>query len=131
MMLQEKIMDCIVENGYLKSEALGLTPSQFLEFCNLNENQFTEDNKFIFKLTIYNSTNKINLSIRQGKISYYEDCNALAGISGKQIPYCIQSKESVNFFDKKDAKKEDWIIEILTASNNFGYKDSITGGNRD
>jgi hypothetical protein len=128
IMLQEKIMDCIVKNGYLVEEALSLSPENFLEFCNLNKNQFKEKGQFLFNITIYNSTNNVQQSITVGPMEHHQTCKALAGIPGKNLPSCIEKKHPVLFFNKETAKKESWSIYLLVASNNYGYKQPITQG---
>jgi hypothetical protein len=128
MMLQEKIMDCVVKNGYLVEEILSLSQEEFLNFCNLNKNQFTSRSQFLFNITIYNSTNNAQKSIAVGPMQHHQTCKALAGIPGKNLPSCIEKKHGVIFFNKETAKKETWSIYLLVASNNYGYKEPITQG---
>lgn len=125
MILQEKIMGCIVKNGYLHEEILKLTPEQFLDFCNLNKNQFSEDSFRLFNLIIYDESLNIKTSFLIGQVPYREDCLVVAGKKAEHYPFCIQSNESVVFFNPETSKRESWSIYLLVASNNLGYKEPI------
>ncbi len=125
MMLQEKIMDCIVQEGYLNEEILEMSEEEFLIFCNLNKNQFTDNSPFLFNITIYDETQKEIKSFLQGHISYQEDCKVAAGKKTPNYPFCIQSRESVVYLDLTNTEKKVWSIYLLVASNNNGYKTSI------
>jgi hypothetical protein len=122
MMLQEKIMDCIVENGYFKQNIPSKDYFEFLNFCNLNENQFKDDGVFLFNLTIYNSSKKVNSTHVGGHIAYQQDCKVIAGKKAANYPYCIESMEQVIYFNKEQGIKETWEIYLLVASNNKGSK---------
>lgn len=127
--LQEKIMDCIFKNGYINEEVLFYSSEDFMNLCKLNTNQFKSDSEFLFNVTIYNSQENAIKEFSGGAVGkYQEDCLALVGIDGDHLPYCIQTKERVNYFDPHTSQKEVLIVYLLVASNNQGSKKFITVG---
>lgn len=125
MMLQEKILDCITDKGYIRTEILSMGNTELMKFCKLNEQQFQDTSPFLFNLTVYDHEEKVNLSMIAGQISYQEDCLAMAGKRAKNYPVCIQTKEHINYFEPNSLKKESWKIYLLVASNNHGFKTPI------
>ena len=123
--LQEKILDCIIKNGYLKKEVLSLSEENFFDFCSLNKESFKEEKnaKLFFHLKIKNETGEEIKKFRLGEFSYEGEC--LIKQKGKYFPVCSETSFLVNFFNEKENKKEIFIIEILVASQNHGIKKSF------
>jgi len=130
-MLQEKIMDCIVKNGYLKQEIIKMDKENFLEFCKINKNLFGKNSVYLINLTIYNSTKHEQFSFITGEKSYQQDCAISQRITAKSYPFCISSNEAAIYFNLEKFEKELWSVYLLVASNNYGYKEPVTkaGGN--
>ncbi len=121
--MYEKIMDCIVKNGYLNAEFLTMENEKILEICNLNKKAFEESGPFFFHLRIYKEDKELK-SFQFGNV-YEKDCLAAAGYKAKNYPSCAIANETVIYFNETSAEKEIFKIYLITASNNMGYKQSI------
>ncbi len=122
-MLQEKIRDCLIKEGYLNKE---INPEvDILEICFLNPNSITEKKTYLINITIYNSEKKSYTSWEYGRKSYKEDCEISGNFLAPHYPVCIKSKETAIYFNETENKKEMWVIELLIATNNQGYKKSF------
>ncbi len=122
-MMYEKIMDCVVKNGYINQEIINIDKEMIFDFCNLNKNNFEESSPFFFNLRIYREELEIK-SFKFGN-NYEQDCLAAAGYMAKNYPRCVIANETAIYFNTTSAKKEILKVYLITASNNFGYKLSI------
>ena len=126
VILREKIMDCVVEGGYLQENILEMNPEKFMEHCKLNPNQFEKSNQFYFNLTIYNSTEQKQQEIEKGDVNFRQNCEIAIGLQAKRYPVCIENKEAIIFFNQETAEKELWSLNLLVGTDNHGYKQPIT-----
>ncbi|MEM4605922.1 MAG: hypothetical protein QW103_02725 [Candidatus Pacearchaeota archaeon] len=124
-LLQQKILDCVIKNGYLKGEVLSWNKDDFFENCNLNEERFKEEkNSFLFlHLRIKNESVEEIKKFRFGEFSYEEEC--LIKQKGFYLPICSETKFVVNYFNEKENKKTLLFLELFTASQNHGNKKSF------
>ncbi|MEM4181899.1 MAG: hypothetical protein QXX68_01965 [Candidatus Pacearchaeota archaeon] len=124
-MLQQKILDCIIKNGYLKNEVLLWNEGAFFDECGLNKESFKEEKNTtrFLHLKIKNEYEFEIKKFRFGQFSYENDCTIKQ--KGPYLPACSQTKILVNYFNETENKKEILIVELLVASQNHGNKKSF------
>jgi hypothetical protein len=123
--LYEKIINCVIEHGFLIE---GLIEEDFDIFneCQLNKETFGEGSYFYFNLKVFDSSSNLIKEIEEGDFSFEKDCEVQegeGGVSARYYPKCIRKKEIVLYY--KNNKIEEAEIEILTASNQVGRKVSV------
>lgn len=112
--LSERLITCLVDNGYLKEEIFEENFNIF-EFCNLNPEVFEKASNFYFSVSVYSSESLI-FSLAKGSYSFEKDCQIQEEIETKAYPKCSE-KEEVALFNDKNVR-----IMILAASNQNGRK---------
>jgi hypothetical protein len=113
--LNYKIYDCLVKNGILISEFFDLDFNIY-EKCGLNEDIFKIDNKFFFKIELFDNSNN---SIKQFYKSFIDksvECEINDYSSNNNLIRCFENGIVILFNDKGDLKKGN--LKILTGSNN-------------
>lgn len=120
--LSEKILNCIIETGYLK-EFLNSDFDVFKQ-CGLNEKIFEKGSYFYFNISIYDD--QLLKNITAGDSSLVADCYVWLEskkLEARYFPRCVRKKENALYFNRTDIKNIK--IEILTISNQEGNKISI------
>ncbi len=128
--LYEKIVNCIVEQGFLIDDILkeDFNVSDFFEECELNEEIFEDGSYFYFNIQIFNESYDLIKEIKGGDFSFEKDCRIQEEGEEKKIkaryyPRCIGKKDMVLYYEGSEIKEA--TLEILTASNQAGRKVSI------
>lgn len=117
--LVEKIISCLINNGYLK-ENIFENDFNIFDFCNLNPEVFGKASNFYFNISIYDENGEeLRESISKGSYSFEKDCKIQEGKEAKHFPRCSEKKEIALFEDKKVE------LIILAASNQNGRKISV------
>lgn len=121
--LYEKILECVSEQNFLKSEVFDENYDIF-ESCYLRKSLFEEENDFYFKIDIFQNS-QIKKSFSGGGSGFEKDCGIVREnekgekIKGKHFPICLD-KEEILFFINEKGEIEQLSLEILTASNQIG-----------
>lgn len=123
-MLQEKILDCIVKNGFLENKILEKNTNQFLDFCQLHKKAFNESSSYFFFLEINNSEGKQIKNFSAGDVNFKQHCGI--GFTGRNMPACKLTSLPALYFNQNEIQTETIKINILTASNNVGKRIPIT-----
>jgi len=115
-MLNDKIIDCVVENGFLV-ESLFEESFDIFQKCKISENVFGE-NGFYFKI---NMDGKEEKEISKG-ISFETECELTEDneIEGRYFPECVKRFKSIVYVENGETKKG--VLEVLTASSQVGGK---------
>ncbi len=117
--LNEKISDCIFENGFLIEEFLE-EGFDFFEKCKLNEDVFGEGSAFYFSVKVYNELGELIKEAREGDASFERDCEIQKVVRAKNYPKCVKKDEGISYYQGSEI--EEGRIEILAASNQIGGK---------
>ena len=120
--LNEKILDCLFENGFL---AEGFLEENFLFFekCKLNEEIFGERSVFYFNVRVYDEADELIKEFRGGDASFEKDCAIQEDVEAEDYPKCFMKDERVFYYEENEIKLG--RIEILAASNQKGGKSLV------
>ena len=114
--LGERILGCISENGYLKSNVLNQSFDIFKE-CGIDRRLFGRGSYLYFNISI--SNNGIVLAnFTAGDYSLERDCSIASKISASHFAKCNEKTETI-LMDNSN-KNEIIKIYILTGSNQQG-----------
>ncbi|MEM4325741.1 MAG: hypothetical protein QXU40_00360 [Candidatus Pacearchaeota archaeon] len=116
LVLYNKLMDCITDNGYLNRNLIEEN-FDILKECNLNR-VVLSSGIFYLRVKIYDGENRSLLKeIREGTFSFDKDCSIAVNkkIRTEKFPKCVEKEEKALYYDGK--KKKEVKINILTASN--------------
>ena len=122
--LQEKIFDCVIQNGFLENEILEKNPNQFLDFCKLHKKTINESNKYFFYLEIIDSSENQMKNFSAGDVNFKQHC--ATRLTGRNMPVCKETSLVILYFNENTIETEKIKINILTASNNLGKRIPIT-----
>lgn len=126
-MLYNKIINCVVKQGFLIDELVKEDFNIFSE-CQLNKEIFGEGSYFYFNLRVFDNSSNLIKEIQEGDFSFERDCEIQEGeegVTARYYPKCTRKKENVLYY--KDNKIKEGTLEILTASNQVGRKISVAG----
>jgi hypothetical protein len=112
--LNEKIFDCVINNGYLNEKVFdkNLTFNE----CKLNEKVFGKGSNFFFKISVYDRDKLVN-ETAYGDYSFEKNCPINEKITTKRFPGCYFRNKNVLNKEEKELK-----LIILTASNQEGER---------
>jgi len=119
-LLNDKIHDCLVEQGYLNEDFMK-DSFNIYKSCSLNKRNFDED-KFYFRVYFSDGLNKSK--IIESSIPHLTECRIQQEDSGEKESSskaekwlkCFESKDIVFYYDNGEIKRGN--LEILTGSNN-------------
>jgi len=126
--LNTKIADCIVEQGFLIESALD-DNFDILSACRLSENVFSQGSNFFIKINFLDESGaNIREPVLKGDFSFEKDCEVQEPADGEKVeaekfPKCIQKKYYSLYY--KDGQIKKAVLGILTASNQKGGKISV------
>jgi hypothetical protein len=116
--LNNNLADCLINVGVLQDEFFSSDnfQNQIYEFCNLDERLFGEGSDYFFRLNVSKESDK---KIYGGRKSFEGDCAIyLNKTKGETLPRCVLKNETVIY------KGENYVLEILTGSNNNGDREA-------
>ncbi|MEK6906748.1 MAG: hypothetical protein AABW81_03940 [Nanoarchaeota archaeon] len=117
--LYNKIVDCLIQQGYL-NENIFMKDFDFFKECKLSR-EVLNSKDFYFKINVVDSEGKEIVSNISGERTNFErDCEVSKSIKAEEYPKCTGQKESVIYY--QDNKVKVGTIYILTASNQRGEK---------
>ena len=116
VILSEKISECIINRGMLKTEVLKESYNIYKN-CNLDESVFNSRSNFFFKVEIGSLK-----EIKGVDTSFESDCGITsvgkASVKAPHLPKCFRENFKINYFDGNEIKEI--IVKIITASNQGG-----------
>lgn len=128
--LATKIVDCLVDNGYIKEDFNRLisggaikeaseVKSEFLkevEKCGIDKNLIGDSQDFYFKVIISDfNSGKILIEIKAGN----SDLEIQCGIKKEEEQFAECNEKKIYVLNKDNSKL---VIKIFTGSNQFGEK---------
>ncbi len=111
--LSERIIDCMVDNGYL----IDLGSFDVFENCNINEDLFIKGSNYYFNISVFDNEENI-FELTKGS-SFEKDCKIQEKVDAEKFPRCSKKIELVIY----NGKQVNLIV--LTASNQNGRRISV------
>ena len=125
--LYNKIIDCIVDNGFLSPIVLNQN-FDLMKTCTLDEKVINEEKLFYIKINILDENGKnLRESIVEGNKEFLTQCEIQSPdekgkiTEAKHYAKCFRRTIKIIYSGEKIGK-----LEILTASNNLGRKIGAT-----
>lgn len=118
LLLEERILTCLVEDGYLVSEVLK-DDFDIFDLCPLDEKAFEVEDELFFAIFFLDSVgDNLRDPIYAGKRQYEQDCKVSSNTNAKHYPVCVNG--GINARNPVDSSKVE--IKITTASNQKAEK---------
>lgn len=117
--LAERIVRCLVDNGYLNQDFLEKEFDIFEE-CNLKKEVFGKGNNFYFNVSVHdkdgNLLRKSAEDIIEGAVSFEKDCQiSESPIKARHYPRCSEKNEMVLYYDNGEVKEAK--LKVLAGSD--------------
>ncbi len=113
--LNNKIYDCVVENGVIIPEFFDLD-FDIYEKCGLSKKIFKLDNKFFFKIEFYDNSGGFLREPIKSFIDKSVECDIQKNSEAEHLMKCYEKNTDVLFFKKNKLVRGS--LKILTSSNN-------------
>ncbi|MFA5992404.1 MAG: hypothetical protein WC796_01715 [Candidatus Pacearchaeota archaeon] len=115
--LSEKIVDCLVVNGYINGEFVKKNSMEFdvLSYCGLDKKSFSEGSPYFLRLKLTRDSEEVRY-IKFGNFAMEKDCEIKQGlVESDKFPDCIKKSVIVT-----DRSRNEFVLEVLSGSNNQG-----------
>jgi len=123
-LLSNKLMDCIVEQGFLIEDIFEKN-FDISKKCSINQ-EVIESGDFYFNISLYDENKKLlRESIFLGTSSFEKHCQVVEETKeAKKYPMCFERIEKGLY--SEEGKLKEVTIKVLAGSNQKGGKISIT-----
>ena len=112
--LAERIVRCLVQNGYLRQDFLQENFDIFKE-CRLKKEMFEKESNFYFKISAQNETGLLRENIIEGDASFEKNCEISGTLKAKHFPKCSYKNERVLYYENNNLKEAK--LKIIAGSN--------------
>jgi hypothetical protein len=124
MSLHNKLMDCMVDNGFVKDEVFNDNFDVY-DSCGISNKVVMDDmgGFFYFNVTFLDLAGKeVRGEISKGNTGYYSDCDVKRNsASTTRLVECYYRNESYLYLDKSGDVKKIKLV-VLSASDNAGER---------
>lgn len=118
--LAERIVRCLVDNGYLRQDFVEEKEFDVFKECNLKREVFGKGSNYFFNISLKNERGNLyredRKDIIEGDTSFEEDCGIEKTMRAKHYPRC-SAKNGYLLYVNKEGKTEKVNLKILAGSN--------------